>query len=296
MTIPDIGINPCDYGAVGDGIADDKAAMDAAFAVKLSTRAPMFFPGGKRFRCVLNNPWVWDFDAIRTIGGKFNGQGRRDSVVSLVPTYSGGPGIKLWQWRASSDWYYVDLNDWSIETIFDGVAITFGSDPLADPLNYLTARNFAVYNSTPGLSTEAIRLNYVVNSHLDNCQANCFADGNGANYGTALHSRQVQFTTHTNYSYGNAAYGIRFTGAWSLSNVFINGDVENVVYGVENHSPYSGGHLFEGGRFSLWEGFGARAVEGMGGPRLTFKQPSLGPLPAHPSFIDPAAATGVVVS
>lgn len=297
MTIPDIGINPLDYGAVGDGIANDRSAMDAAFAAMQSSAAPIFLPGGKTFKCVLSQPWVWDFTPIRTRGAKITGQGRVASTIALAPTYAGGAGVKAWQWQAASDWYYVDATDFNIQASFDGVALTLGQDSFVDPLNFFTARNVAVYNSLAASANgEAIRINYMVNSHFDNCQANCFANGAGANYGTALRVRQAGFVTHTNASYGNAARGVWFTDGQSYANLFDNADIENVLYCVDNSSPTSGGHKFILGRMSLWQWYGVTAPAGTSGTRLKFEMPSLGPLPGHTTFVDPSHPTGVVVS
>ncbi|KQU96428.1 glycosyl hydrolase family 28-related protein [Devosia sp. Root105] len=288
MTIPDIGVSPIDHGACGDGIADDKAALDAAFSAATACGAPLFLPGGKRFKAVLSEPWVWDFDPVKYDGLKITGQGKRQSIIQLAPTFSGGPGVKAWQWRASSDWYYLDASDFCVETTFDGVALTIGHDDFRDPMNFFTARNLMVFNPKVGWNTEALRLNYLVNGHLDNCQANCFANGQGANYGTALHHRQARFVLHSNPSYGNASHAVLFDGGFNVDIEFDVGDYENANYLWCVNSATSGNIRVRGGQHSLWQMHGVYAPQSMA-KAIVFESPNIANaagLPAvfsHPS-------------
>lgn len=285
-------IEPQDYGLiVNDGLSD-KAALDAAFAEAKVSKRPVRLPSGQ-IDVPLTSTWDWDFALLAYSGFEIYGAGIGKTRVVLSP--SAGMTGPLWRWSSSADWYDVHAEGFSIVSSYDGVMFQLGKDNFQDPLNILTMTRVGLFNSKVGLNNEVFRMNYVVNSRLDSVRANGFANGLGANYGKALHCRQCQFVTHLNFSYGNAAYGGYFSSGFNYANWFINGDVENIVYGFASVGANTGLTEVQGTRISLWEGYGVTASAGTTGSRFNFTRPSLGPKPGKTVFIDPGGAAGVTV-
>lgn len=255
----DHGVNPMDFGAVGDAAADDKAALDAAFVYAKSIKAPLFLPPGKQFRAHITVPWVWDLTANRFDGFKIKGSGELNSVIHL--TTSLAANNTLWQIKADSDWYRLVFEDWRVQGPYDGTTLKLGRDDLTGPLNLFTARNWMSWNPLGGVTnSRALKINYMVNSHLDTCRANCYADGLGTNYGIALEMDFCAFNKFTNGSYGNASIGIKVSGALnSYANKFETSDIENVNWGVSHNSAASGNLIFDQCQFSLWTQYAIEA-------------------------------------
>lgn len=284
-------VSPVEYGAIVNDGLDDTAALDAAFAHAKATGKTLRLPIGV-LDMSLTATKIWDFTGIAQAGFSMEGAGISRSRIAISGTPPSGP---LWKWVSTADWYDVDMSGFSIVASFDGVMFQMGEDNFQDPLNILTMTRVGFFNSKVGNLTEVLRLNYVVNSRLDSVRANGFANGAGANYGKALNCRQCQFVTHVNFSYGNAAYGVYMSGGFNYANWFVNGDVENIVYGFTSVNSNSGLTEVLGTRISLWEGYGVSAQAGTGGSRFNFTRPSLGPKPGKTVFIDPSAAVGVAV-
>ncbi len=240
-------ISVTEFGAVGDNSTPCDAAVAFAFTAALQSGVPLYFPEGT-YKFTTTSTTVWNFTGFEQKGMKIYGANSGRTILRF-PNVTDPIGLHI---RASADWYDFTMSDLQIQGAMAGALVVIGRNDFADPLNVANFSNLIILNPLNNAAAEALRLNYVVNSNFIGCRANCFADGLGTNVGVALRARQLEFTTFTNGSYGNAEYGVRFTDGFSFGNVFVGTDHENVSYCVSTDTNNSGNNTFVGGQFSLW--------------------------------------------
>jgi hypothetical protein len=236
-----------DFGAVGDDSTSCDTAVANAFAAALAQGKPLYFPEGT-YKFTSTSTTNWDLTGYEQKGMTIFGSNSGRTILRF-PNVTDPIGLHI---KATTDWYDFSMSDLQIRGSMAGALVVIGRNDYADPLNVANFANIIILNTLNNATAEALRLNYVVNSNFIGCRANCFANGSGTNVGTALRARQVEFTTFTNGSYGNAEYGVRFTDGFSFGNVFLGTDHENVSYCVSTDSSNSGNNTFVGGQFSLW--------------------------------------------
>lgn len=248
-------VNVKDFGAVGDGVTSDDAAVANAFSTALSQGNPLYFPEGT-YLFTSTSTTHWDLTGYEQKGIRIYGASSGRAILNF-PNVTNTIGLHI---HAPTDWYDFTLADIQIRGATAAPLVAIGKNDFSDPLNVALFLNVIVLNPLNNASAEGMRLNYVVNSNFIGCRANCFANGLGTNVGTALNARQVEFCTFTNGSYGNAAYGVRFVDGFSFGNVFVGTDHENVTYCVSTEVSSAGNNSFVGGQFSLWTGAAFRTT------------------------------------
>lgn len=236
-----------DYGAVGNNTTACDTPVANALAAALASGRPLYFPAGT-YKFTSTSTTIWDFNSVRTLGLTIFGDGLGRTILN----FSGVSNVAALQMYAASDWYDLIVREMTIKASTEAPVLIVGRNDYSDPLNTACFYSVGIFNPMNNSLAEGLRLNYVVNSNFIGCRANCYADGLGTNVGTALRSRQAEFCTFTNGSYGNAEYGVRFTDGFSFGNVFLGTDHENVDYCVSTDSSNSGNNTFVGGQFSLW--------------------------------------------
>jgi len=216
-------------------------------------------------------PQTWKFP---TEAGKIVGKGVGKTIIAFPNAASGETELTLTS-SNGADWYDLTMEGMSIKSTHNGTTLMIGSSGLADPLNVARFSDIAVANSyaTAG-SSQAIVLNYVVNSNFIGVRGNCYANGSGTNYGYGLTCNQVEFCNFASGSYGNASYGIRFLG-YTYGNVFSAVDVENINIGIYNGSANAGRNTFIGGQFSLWQNYLLQAPVGADRNRIHLINPNI---------------------
>lgn len=162
-----------------------------------------------------------------------------------------------------TDWYDFEMSDFEISSSHDGTLLKIGKDDCLDPLNCAWFSRLGIFNGKPGAGNSVgLDVGYLVNSNVNGVRSNCFANGQGANYGTSFLVRQMEFTNFGSCSFGNASYGIRFVQGFSFGNVFSAIDIENVNICVKNESDNVGLTTFMGGQFSLFNYYMVQASQG----------------------------------
>lgn len=282
------------FGAVGDNVTNDVAAFRLVFAMAKATGLPIFL-SASNYRWTLTATEVWDFTSVYATGLEMRGSGPGLSNVNI--SVSGfAVGQTAWRVQSTADWYRLGMSNFSIQSAFDGCLFEVGQAGFADPLNIAEFSRVEVKNSfAGGTQTEAWRLNYVVNSNFIGCIGNCYADGLGANYGTALRSRQASFNTFTNGSFGNAAYGVRFTDSISYGNVFLGCDHENVSYCVANNSSGALRNTWIGGTMSLWTSYALQSTNSDATGSTVFKNVNFNNGGGPATIVDTSSFQGITV-
>jgi hypothetical protein len=240
-------IDVTDYGAVGDNSTSCDTAVATAFTAALVQGKALYFPPGT-YKFTTTNTTFWNLTGYEKKGLSIYGSNNGRTILSF-PNVTSTIALQIF---ASTDWYDFQLSNLQITGSFAGALVVVGKNDFSDVLNTATFNNLIILNSANNVSTEALRLNYVVNSNFIGCRANCYADGSGTNNGTALRARQVEFCTFINGSYGNGQFGVKFIDGFSFGNVFLGTDHENVDYCVSTETTNSGNNTFVGGQFSLW--------------------------------------------
>ena len=267
----------------GSGSYWDQALQDVVDASNTYGNGVEFGAGLFNFQ----SPVTLEFD---THAGNFKGKGVGKTVIAFPNAATGETQFCLTS-HDGLDWYDLVMEGFTVQSSHDGILMKVGRDDYADPLNVARFQDMAVLNSKPSnTNTEALRLNYVVNSNFIGTRSNCYADGAGNNYGKALNCRQVEFCNFASGSYGNASYGVAFNDGFSFGNVFSATDIENINVGIYNGSADSGRNTFIGGQYSLFETYLLQAPTGSDRNRIRLISPNIS---STVNVIDPSNGLGI---
>lgn len=193
-----------DFGAIGNGVADDTAAIDAWLAAVQATGKPGYFGEGV-FRYTGTQLVLNVGGLAATQGGILYGAGGSRTVLD-VSACTGTPQFLM---RCAGNFlFYWTLRDFEIRGNRDGVMAQFGRDwtgsAYPDGLNSCTFENLVFRNNSTGTNAVAVRFNLVLETTF-HCIAN--NGNNAALNGTAIELRGVQFCSGK-FAGGNAQYGL----------------------------------------------------------------------------------------
>lgn len=280
-----------DFGAVGNAVANDRPAIDTAFATAKATGNGLYLPRGfYKYDCE-GASCTWDFAGAQ-YGMTMEGEGLTTTEIRLCnPPAMGNPGL-YWICSAGPQYDKV-IKGFGIRGDFDGTVLTLGKNGLEDSFETSMFERFAVINQHGGgTQTEALRLNFVLGCTFVNSRFGCYTNGAGTNYGTAMRFRQACFNTFLNTDFGNAEMGIDFTDFGSYGNVFIGGGSENCHWNVSIRSPWATRNSWKGGRLALWTQY---SIRGTGGANNSFENIAFNNGSGPGTVLDPGNSTGVVL-
>ena len=233
-----------DFGAVGDGVADDTAAVLAAIARHLLTGIPLRTGAGV---FLVSAQVAFDLSlALRLTGVSIKGAGRRRTIIKS--TYTGGVPFLV---TSSGGAFFHTIKDIWFQAVNDsGPVLQIGKNDYSDAFNSCTFTGINVNNSSVNPASEGARLNFVLQSDIE-IVSNCGGSGNPAyptapGNGSAMVIRQVQFST-VRVAGGNANTGLKITGGYTYGNSFPAPDIEEVQYGVKIDSANASRNTFTGG-------------------------------------------------
>ena len=199
-----------DFGAVGDGVADDTAAINAAIAALPANGGRVLFPSIGPYKCNLiikrNNITL---EGVTGSGGTNNSMGR---VVGLIPAditqpvlqvgddtgyVAGFQAINLTLWRDAGGQYGLRLHGGVLSARFvnfrangfERKAIWIENGP-SYPISYVHFTNSAASTGTAGTAEDVIFINSVAPQYTT---AVYFSNGNSA-VGTTGYSIHVKNT------------------------------------------------------------------------------------------------------
>lgn len=281
------------FGAVGDNVANDKSAIDAAFAAAKAYGVGMYLPSGTYKYDTAAATSTWDFATVAS-GFTIEGAGLQKTTINVATTLASGNTALYWIHSGNAPQYDKVIKGLSIWGGFDGTVLTIGNNPVTDTFETSLFERFSVINSfAGGTVSEAVRLNFVLGCTFLGCRFGCYANGSGTNYGTALRLRQAVFNTFLNTDYGNAIRGIDFTDFGSYGNIFIGGGSENCNWNVSIRSGLATRNSWKGGRFSLWTQF---AITATGGSDNSFENIAYNNGAGPATVLDTVNFGGVVLS
>lgn len=211
-----------DYGAIGDGVADDTTAINTWWLAVCTTGNAGYIPPGT-YRCtgtMLDLNLNVAGGTSSRVGGVVYGAGARRSIID-VQVCTGSPQFRLKDTSGAA--FYWSFRDFGIRCNTSGIGAQFGRDwsgsSYPDFLNSFTFHKIVVTNGAANADA-ALRLNGVLQSSLD-----IVANNGGCGVGDAIQLYGVQFCSGL-LAAGNAANGLHLSG-YTYGNSFVC-DVEVV--------------------------------------------------------------------
>lgn len=246
-------------GMVGDYVADDTAALQAAILLMLQTGKPLYLPTG---RYKITSKITIDLSLIPgngigtvgpTTGFKIFGNGHQKSKLDMrgVTSY---PNFEIISTGSSN---YPILEDISIIGNQPGYVFGLGGSNLGtQELNFAMVVRCSVQNFNTTSASRAVVVNGLYGGYID-LVANCGTGGYVGGQGVTLTLRQSQFV-HYYGSYGSADTGIQFQDGVNAGNEFHCVDMENLSYNIRASSGLNINNLFQTGRYA-YSGFSVQA-------------------------------------
>lgn len=217
-----------DFGAVGDGVTDDTAALDAFIAHLLETGKKGYVPKGTYLisgRLLINVA-----NAPNREMPEIYGDGPYDSVIHSTSTVA--PVFHIYGTSAGPDHFQGKVSRIGFQCDVDDIGFAVGLSDFSDNHGNYTFDQvyFGNANSSSGSSAVSLQLNYLFDCVFNNCVV-----VGKSNYGSALTCRKVHFCTFIGGSYSNAYYGVKHeydASGYNMANTFIGADIENTTIGI----------------------------------------------------------------
>jgi hypothetical protein len=254
-----------DFGAIGDGVADDTTAVNNAYAYHVISGTPLK-PGKGTF--LVSSVLAWDFGNGIKINIK--GSGRRNTI--LKSTYSAGVPF-LW---TGANTFYSHVSGIGLEgSNATGPILQIGKNDYSDAFNSCNFVEICVNNSSLNDNAEGTRLNYVLQSKID-IVSNVGGTGRpgqatAPGHGKANVIRQACFN-EIKLAGGQANVGLYLTNGYTFGNTFIGSDMEEVYTAVKIDSANATRNVFLGGQF-----IGTNCIDATAGNNNVFLVPNLSP-------------------
>lgn len=269
-------ITPQDFGAKGDGVADDLAAMQAAVSASIAGTSHaskcLYFPGQSIYRLAGN--LIVTMPA-HSVGPVIHG----DSAYNSRLVFDAGYGFTL---TSPTAMFYGEIGGFAVVCNFAGPCVQI-SNSTKDAANGFRFHQLVVNNSSTLPQNKAIQFNGVFNSDIS-ITANC----NGRTNGTGLEIRAGTMNAIMS-STGNCAVGTRLTsdGTNTVSgNILYRMDYEVNSIGLQIDHAYVRNNTFIGGIYTMHNiadygidasaGYGNRFIEPYYGGLGTLCKSSVG--------------------
>ena len=235
-----------DFGAVGDGVADDTAAVNAWItAVLASDGGAGYVPTGT-YR--VTQQITIDVTTCRATGIRLWGDGPRRSIFSSA--YTAGTCFRLINTDASDGYFYTSMDGVGFEGNVNGTLFELGDPTGGDAGNSLNFRNITMNNVSNGVNAKVLVMTRIFASTFENLTVNGF--GTSASNSIVVTLNEVQFSNFNSCAFGNGKTLLVFgTGAsgYTFSNTFTNLDLEEGTLCLLIDSVFATKNTFLGGTF-----------------------------------------------
>jgi Pectate lyase superfamily protein len=207
------------YGATGNGVTDDTAALDRALAAALATDQPLFLPHGT-FR--ITRTFVIDYKAradtgfrLISMGAIINGKSIASEPVLEIRCSGGNP-------RAPKGcFYFNEQGTLFVNANTDGYAVVIGERDFADAHNSIKIDHLIVNNASAGPRAGGLQLNYVLSSQIF-----AVADSAGGAAGIALEQTQISHIGGAGSAGAKGGAGLLIENGYSFANTIDAMDLE----------------------------------------------------------------------
>lgn len=207
------------YGAAGNGVADDTAAVERALAAALAEDAPLFFPHGTfRITRTLAIDYAKRSDTgfrLISMGAVIDGKSIAAQPVLEIICSGGMP-------RAPKGCFYFNEQG----TLFvngntDNYVVVIGRRDFSDAHNSIKIDHLIVNNSNAGPRAGGLLLDYVLSSKIF-----AVADTAGGAAGIALEQTQISQIAGAGSAAGKGGAGLLIERGYSFANTIDAMDLE----------------------------------------------------------------------
>lgn len=264
--LSDFSISIKDFGAKGDGLADDTQAVKDFIDCVLKSGKAGFVPSGIY---KVSEQIVFDmglYSISRFNGFKIYGEGLRRSIFKSYYKNDSAFIIKSTNQSQNGNCFYPELVGIGFENNAPYPCVQVGQRDFSDEINAVVF-NFSANCGDISANACGLELNGVYQGDLN---VTCNAGGTST-LGDALRIRQAQFLRITG-SGGNAGNSVHFIDGYSFANVFTNWDAEEVKTCIKIDTATASSNTFVGGQFS-WS---VTAIDATAGSNNLFINPNFG--------------------
>jgi hypothetical protein len=235
-----------DFGAVGDGVANDTTAVNNWItAVLASDGGAGYVPTGI-YR--VTSQITIDLVNCRTTGIRLWGDGPRRSYFNS--DYTAGTCFRLINTNTSDGYFYTSFDGIGFEGNVDGTMFELGDTAGGDGGNSLNFRNITMNNYSSGVNAKTLIMTRIFASTFENLTVNGL--GGATSNSIVVTLNEVQFSNFNSCSFGNGKTLLVFgTGAsgYSYGNTFTNLDLEEGTLCLSIDSANATKNTFLGGTF-----------------------------------------------
>jgi hypothetical protein len=207
------------YGATGNGITDDTAAINRALAAALESDEPLFLPHGK-FR--ITRTLVIDYKIradsgfrLISMGAVIDGKSISWAPVLEILCSSGNPHAPM------GCFYFNEQGTLFVNADSDGYAVVIGRRDFSDAQNSIKIDHLIVNNSNPGARAGGLQLNYVLSAQIF-----AIADSAGGAAGIALEQTQISHIGGAGSASAKGGAGLLIENGYSFANTIDGMDLE----------------------------------------------------------------------
>jgi hypothetical protein len=207
------------YGAQGNDIHDDTAAINQALAAALHEDEPLFFGHGT-FRST--RPLVIDYSARADTGFRLISTGAviDGKAISAQPVLeivcTGGTPL-----APKGCFYFNEQGTLFVNANTNAYAVLIGQSNFADAHNSIKIDHLIVNNANAGKRAGGLQLNYVLSSQIF-----AVADSAGGAAGIALEQTQISHILGAGSASGSGGAGLLIENGYSFANTIDAMDLE----------------------------------------------------------------------
>lgn len=257
-------INVKEYGAKGDGAANDADAIKGAYLAATQSGKPLYLPTGNYY--VGTTQLNFLLTDVRNTGVTIYGDGVGRTIINAAAVTT-SPQVLFNCTSKPCDQVFLSIKEIGFFTNTTGTGVQFGSQNYSDPINEPKI-DLMVLNFSKAATAVAVEMNFVLNGEIR-------LVANTAAAGTSLRLRQAKFNHFTGSYGGPGGTSVHLTAGFNGGNVFSALDMENVAVCVRSDNPQSQANTFIGGTWN-YSKFG---VVSTAGRRLVVINPEVNPSP-----------------
>jgi hypothetical protein len=207
------------YGATGNGVADDTAAIQRALAAALEKDEPLFLSPGT-FR--ITRPLVIDYKMradtgfrLISMGAIINGKSIAAEPVLEIVCSGGNPH------SPKGCFYFNEQGTLFVNANTSGYAVVIGQRDFSDAHNSIKIDHLIVNNANASPRAGGLQLNYVLNSHIF-----AVGDSAGGAAGIALEQTQISHIAGAGSASGKGGAGLLIENGYTFANTIDAMDLE----------------------------------------------------------------------
>jgi hypothetical protein len=207
------------YGATGNGVTDDTAAINRALAATLASDQPLFLPHGT-FR--ITRTLVIDYKTrsdtgfrLISMGAIINGKSISSEPALEIVCTGGNPHAP------KGCFYFNEQGTLFVNANTDGYAVVIGERDFSDAHNSIKIDHPIVNNANAGPRAGGLQLNYVLSSQIF-----AVADSAGGAAGIALEQTQISHLGGAGSAGAKGGASLLIENGYSFANTIDAMDLE----------------------------------------------------------------------